>query len=214
MKKGLFVTLEGVEGAGKSTAAKFLDEYLKESGIEYIMTREPGGTEIAEKIRRVLLDHYQEKMHPDTEMLLYFAGRAQHLNKVIIPALEEGKWVICDRFTDATYAYQGAGRGLSKEKIAVLENWVQNELRPDYTLLFDVEVKEGLRRVRQNRELDRFEVEQEAFFERIRDYYLEQSKEQDRFLLIDANKSFEDVKEQIADIINKILKQRGQLSSK
>lgn len=205
MKKGYFITLEGVEGAGKSTAAKFLVEYLREKNIDFVLTREPGGTEIAEKIRKILLDHHQESMHPDTEMLLYFAGRAQHLNKLIIPALERGQWVICDRFTDATYAYQGGGRGLSQEKITILEQWVQNSLRPNYTLLFDVTVSVGLERIRKNRVLDRFEVEQESFFEKIRNCYLDRAaKEPNRFRIIDANKTPEVVVAQMIDIFNQI----------
>ena len=164
MKQGYFITLEGIEGAGKSTAVQFLAEYLRKAKIDFILTREPGGTEIAEKIRGVILDHYQETMHPDTEMLLYFAGRAQHFNQIIVPALKRGQWVICDRFTDATYAYQGGGRGLSQEKIAILEQWVQGDLRPDYTLLFDVTVSTGLSRIKKNRYLDRIEKEEEHFF--------------------------------------------------
>jgi dTMP kinase len=200
--KGRFITLEGIEGAGKSTAIEFLADYLSNQNIDFILTREPGGTEIAEKIRRLILEHYEETMHPDTEMLLYFAGRAQHLNQVIIPALQRGQWVICDRFTDATYAYQGGGRGLSQEKISILENWVQNDLRPDHTLLFDVEVRVGLDRIKKNRVLDRLEIEKESFFEKVRDCYLERaSKELKRFHIIDANKTVEEVTQQIKDVL-------------
>jgi len=206
MKKGLFITLEGIEGAGKTTAAKFLADCLEKAKIGYILTREPGGTEIAEKIRDVLLDHYQEKMHPDTEMLLYFAGRAQHLNQVIIPALNQGKWVLCDRFTDATYAYQGGGRGLSQDKIAILEQWVQGDMRPDYTLLFDLMVQDGLKRIKKNRVLDRLEVEQENFFTRVRNYYLQQAKkESKRFRVIDASKSFIEVSQQLENVLQQII---------
>jgi dTMP kinase len=166
--KGLFITLEGIEGAGKSTAASYIAEYLQHNNINFILTREPGGTEISEKIREVILSHYSEPMHPDTELLLYFSGRAQHLNQIIIPALKRGQWVICDRFTDATYAYQGGGRGLNQDKITILENWVQGDLLPDYTLLFDVEVKCGLGRIKKDRILDRIELEKEFFFEKVR----------------------------------------------
>ena len=206
MKKAYFITLEGIEGAGKSTAVRFLAEYLRKANIDFILTREPGGTEIAEKIRRVILDHYQETMHPDTEMLLYFAGRAQHLNQVIIPALQRGQWVICDRFTDATYAYQGGGRGLSQEKISILEQWVQGDLRPDHTLLFDVAVTTGLSRIKKNRYLDRIEKEEEFFFEKVRNCYLERaSKESNRFHILDANKNPQEVSQQVENILNKII---------
>ncbi|MEI8055209.1 MAG: dTMP kinase [bacterium] len=203
---GYFITLEGGEGAGKSTAVQFLAQYLRKKNIEFILTREPGGTEIAEKIRKIILDHYQELMHPDTELLLYFAGRAQHLNQVVIPALKGGQWVICDRFTDATYAYQGAGRRLSQEKIAVLENLVQSALRPDYTLLFDINVDRGFGRIKNNRALDRLEIESEEFYERVRSCYLNRAqKEPKRFYLIDANKTSEEVTEQVKAFLEKII---------
>ena len=203
--KGYFITLEGIEGAGKSTSVQFLAEYLRSKGVDFILTREPGGTEIAEKIRQIILAHHQEPMHPDTEMLLYFAGRAQHFNQVILPALQRGQWVICDRFTDASYAYQGGGRGISQEKIAALERWVQGDLRPDYTLLFDVAVSIGLNRIKKNRVLDRFEVEKESFFERVRDCYLERArKEPKRFHIIDANQTPQEVAAQLEDFLEVI----------
>lgn len=205
-KNNYFITLEGIEGAGKSTAAKFLAEYLRECDIDFILTREPGGTEIAEKIRKILLDHHQESMHPDTEMLLYFSGRAQHLNQVIIPALKRGQWVICDRFTDATYAYQGGGRGLSHKRIAILEQWVQGTIRPDYTLLFDINVSTGLDRIKKGRFLDRLEIEKESFFTKVRNCYLERAhNEPNRFRIIDANKTLPEVEQQIKDILQKII---------
>jgi dTMP kinase len=205
MKK-YFITLEGIEGAGKSTSVRFLAEYLRSKGVDFILTREPGGTEIAEKIRQIILAHHQEPMHPDTEMLLYFAGRAQHFNQVILPALQRGQWVICDRFTDASYAYQGGGRGISQEKIAALEQWVQGDLRPDYTLLFDVTVSVGLNRIKKNRILDRFEVEKESFFEKVRNCYLERAhKESKRFHIIDANLPPQEVAVQIKDFLEKIV---------
>ena len=202
---GYFITLECIEGAGKSTVIACLGEYLRDNNIDFILTHEPGGTEIAEKIRQVLLAHYKEPMHPDTEMLLYFSGRAQHLNQVIIPALQLGKWVICDRFTDATYAYQGGGRGLPQEKIAVLEQWAQGDLRPDYTLLLDVAVDTGLDRIKKNRVLDRIEVEKESFFEKVRSCYLARaSVEPKRFQIVDANKTQQEVELQVKDFLSKI----------
>jgi dTMP kinase len=206
MKKGLFITLEGVEGAGKSTAAEYLAQQLQKANIKFILTREPGGTEIAEKIRKVILDHYQEKMHPDTEMLLYFASRSQHLNQVIIPALERGDWVVCDRFTDATYAYQGGGRGLAPEKISILEKWVQGELRPNYTLLFDVDVTIGLKRIKKYRHLDRIETEEKVFFEKVRDFYLRLARQEpERFFTINADKNFTSVKNQLVNVLEQII---------
>lgn len=203
--KNYFITLEGIEGAGKSTAVQIVADYLRAHNTDFILTREPGGTKIAEKIRQVLLSHYQEPMYPDTEMLLYFAGRAQHLNHIIIPALQRGQWVICDRFTDATYAYQGGGRGLAPEKITILENWVQGTLRPDYTLLFDVAANIGLQRVKKDRTLDRLEVEQEAFFTKVRNCYLERArKEPKRFCIIDASKPITAVTTQIHTILKKL----------
>jgi dTMP kinase len=203
---GYFITLEGGEGAGKSTAVQFLAKYLCENSINFILTREPGGTEIAEKIRKIILDHHQELMHPDTELLLYFAGRAQHLSQVIVPALKCGQWVICDRFTDATYAYQGAGRRLSQEKIAVLENLVQSTMHPDYTLLFDINVDRGFGRIKNNRTLDRLEIESEEFYERVRRCYLDRAqKEPKRFCIIDANRSSEEVIDQVRKVLEKII---------
>ncbi len=207
MKRGYFITLEGIEGAGKSTAVEFITSQLKNSQIDFILTREPGGTEVAERIRALILDHYQEAMHPDTEMLLYFASRAQHLNQVIIPALVDGKWVICDRFTDATYAYQGGGRGIAKEKIAILENWVQQDLRPDYTLLFDVEAQVGLTRIQKNRNLDRIEKEDESFFTKVRNCYLELARRYSkRFRIIDANHGLIEVAAQVENIVGELIK--------
>ena len=206
MMQNFFITLEGIEGAGKSTAIQVVADYLRANNIAFILTREPGGTEIAEKIRQVLLAHYQEPMYPDTEMLLYFAGRAQHLNHIIIPALQRGQWVICDRFTDATYAYQGGGRGLAQEKISILENWVQGTLRPNYTLLFDVAANVGLQRVKKDRTLDRLEVEQEAFFTKVRSCYLERAqKEPERFCIIDASKPISAVAREIQTVLKKLL---------
>ena len=205
MKTGKFITLEGIEGAGKSTAIKFIADFLRENKTEFVQTREPGGTEIAEKIRHIVLDHNEEPMHSATEMLLYFAGRAQHINQLILPTLQSGKWIICDRFTDATYAYQGGGRGIPDEKIAILENWVQEGLKPDCTLLFDIDPELGLARIKKNRTLDRFEVEHVSFFHAVRARYLARAaKEPNRFKIIDASKTPDEVKQQVCEILKKI----------
>ena len=162
--RGRFITLEGSEGSGKSTNLNYIHQRLQQAGLEVILTREPGGTPLAEKIRELLLDKQNTAMVSDTELLLMFAARAQHLNELIIPALEQGKWVLCDRFTDATYAYQGAGRGIAHDRIAQLETWVQGELRPDLTFFLDLPVAQGLARAGERAELDRFEREEIDFF--------------------------------------------------
>lgn len=208
MQKGYFITIEGIEGAGKSTVIKFIEKLLREKNIDLVLTREFGGTEIAEKIRKILLDHHQEKMCPNTEILLAFAARAQHLENLIIPSLNSGKWVICDRFTDTSYAYQGAGRGIDIKKIATLETFVQGKLRPDYTFLLDLDVHIGFARVKKFRELDRIEAENIEFFQRIRSCYLERAKnEPERFIIIDAAKPLAQVTEQITAGMQKIFNQ-------
>jgi dTMP kinase len=168
----LFITLEGPEGAGKSTNREYLAERLRAAGIEVVLTREPGGTPLAERIREVLLAPVDEVMNPDTELLLVFAARAQHLAEVIRPALARGAVVLCDRFTDSTYAYQGGGRGLSLERIATLETFVQGDLRPDLTLIFDLPVEVGLARASARGRLDRFELEGRTFFDAVRSAFL------------------------------------------
>lgn len=173
--KGRFITFEGVEGAGKSTQLAFAADFLRAAGKPVLVTREPGGTPLAERIRDCLLASVDEPMAATTELLLVFAARAQHLAEKILPALERGSWVLCDRFTDATYAYQGAGRGLSLEVISQLETLVQGELRPDATLLFDITVADGLARAGKRATLDRIEREDRDFFERIRQHYLAQA---------------------------------------
>ncbi len=173
MNKRRFITLEGIEGAGKSTQLAFLKDFLEQSGIEPVVTREPGGTELGERLRALLLQDHGQAMCADSELLLMFAARAEHLVKVIRPALAAGRWVLCDRFTDATYAYQGGGRGVPRERIAALETWVQEGLRPDLTLLFDVPVALGLARAVNRGRPDRFEGEGQAFFERVRAHYLD-----------------------------------------
>ena len=188
-QRGRFITLEGIEGAGKSTQVAPLVEALARSGIDAIATREPGGTPEAEAIRALLLDPAYRSLGKDTELLLVFAARAEHIEKVIRPALQRGRWVVCDRFTDATFAYQGAGRRIGSARIAVLEDWVQGELRPDLTLLLDLPVSTGQARIR-GRSADRFEREGSAFFERVRATYLERAREApERYRIIDASES-------------------------
>ncbi|GJM12361.1 MAG: thymidylate kinase [Pseudohongiella sp.] len=194
-KRGLFLTLEGTEGVGKSTNIEFITEYLRQHGIDYVLTREPGGTELAEKIRDMLLAVHDEPMSEHTELLLVFAARAQHLNRVIEPALAAGRWVVCDRFTDATFAYQGAGRGLNTDLIDQLQSMVQGELRPDMTIILDLDPEIGMQRASERGELDRFELEQQDFFRKVRQAYLEIAEsEPDRCAVIDASKPLEEVK--------------------
>lgn len=210
MNKGLFITLEGGEGAGKSTQMAFVQQLLQQSledaGKTLHVTREPGGTELGEQIRNLLLDHRQTAMDSDTELLLMFAARAQHLAQLIRPALSAGEWVLCDRFTDATYAYQGGGRGIDTARIAVLEEWVQRDLRPDLTLLLDLPVDVGMARAGQRGELDRFEREQQTFFEQVRQAYRERAAaEPDRFRVIDASQDIERVQQQIEAVLAPLL---------
>ena len=186
MRKALFITLEGGEGAGKSTQLAAMQAWLRQKGHDVIATREPGGTALGERIRDVLL-HHTDEMSAEAETLLMFAARAEHLERVIRPALSAGKVVLCDRFTDATYAYQGGGRGLSAERIAHLEHWVQGDLRPDLTILLDVPVKIGLERAAGRGRPDRFEAAQAGFLERVRDAYLTRAHDEpDRFRIVDA----------------------------
>jgi len=201
MKRGYFITLEGGEGAGKSTSLAFISDWLQRHGQEVIVTREPGGTELGEAIRNLLL-HGRNDMHADTELLLMFAARAEHLSRVIRPALQRGAWVVCDRFTDATYAYQGGGRGIPHDRIQLLEDWVQHGLRPDLTLLLDIPVSKGLARAGERSRPDRFERERTDFFERVRRSYLDAaSKEPERFRVIDASQEIAAVEEQLAFVL-------------
>ncbi|MFA5679265.1 MAG: dTMP kinase [Pseudomonas sp.] len=203
---GLFITFEGPEGAGKSTNLKVFADALAERGCEPLVTREPGGTPVAERIREVLLSSHEEPMHADAELLLMFAARAQHLNALIRPALADGRVVISDRFTDATYAYQGGGRGISPQRIATLESWVQGDLRPDLVLLFDVPVELGMARARARSELDRFEQEQQQFFERVRCMYLQRAADDpQRYRVIDASGDLTQVRQALQPVIDEVL---------
>lgn len=215
--RGRFITLEGGEGAGKTTHVQSVASYLQQQGVDVITTREPGGTKVSEAIRAVLLNPDLPDMHADTELLLMFAARSEHLRRKIIPALEQGQWVVCDRFTDATYAYQGYGRGLSLERIAELERWVQGDLRPDYTLLFDLDVETGMQRVRKRSMdhtvvIDRFEREHTEFFNKIREGYLMRAAEfAGRFHILDAARPVEVVRQNITGILDMILQEWNQV---
>jgi dTMP kinase len=203
---GLFITLEGPEGAGKSTNRDFIASRLRERGVEVLLTREPGGTPLAERIRELLLAPSDESMAVDTELLLMFAARAQHLDRVIRPALEAGQVVLCDRFTDATYAYQGGGRGVSMARIAELERFVQGGLRPDLTLVFDLPVEVGLQRAAARGRLDRFEQEDRSFFDAVRQTYLERAAQApERYRVIDAAKPLADVQRYLDALLPELL---------
>jgi dTMP kinase len=202
----LFITLEGPEGAGKSTNRDYLASRLREHGLDVVLTREPGGTPLAEKVRELLLAPSEEAMAADTELLLVFAARAQHLAQVIRPGLARGAVVLCDRFTDATYAYQGGGRGLSVERIGTLEQFVQGDLRPDLTLVFDLPVEVGLARAAARGRLDRFEQEGQAFFEAVRQAYLQRAHAEPlRYSLLDAAQPLESVQRAIDALVPDIL---------
>jgi len=209
MSNAKFITLEGTEGVGKTSNLNFIEQQLGKAGINFITTREPGGTPLGEHIRELLLGKNYQGMSNDTELLLMFAARAEHVNKVIKPALAEGKWVVCDRFTDATYAYQGGGRQLSMERIAGLENWVLGELRPDLTLLLDAPVEIGRERAGKRSEPDRFEQEKDAFFNRVRNAYLERAAQQpNRIKVIDASRELEPVQEELHQLLSQYLADR------
>lgn len=192
--RGRFITLEGSEGAGKSSQMHRVVQWVKDQGHEVVETREPGGTSLGETLRSVLLNPSHVGLSANTEVLLMFAARAQHLHEVIYPALERGIWVVCDRFTDATYAYQGGGRELGFERIAKMEQWVQGTLRPDFCVLLDLPVATGLDRARARGPADRFERESESFFERVRASYLRRARgEPTRYAIIDAAEDEETV---------------------
>jgi dTMP kinase len=199
---GKFITLEGVDGAGKSTHIPAIAALLRARGKEVLITREPGGTPLGEKLRELLLHH---PMHPETETLLMFAARREHLQQVILPALNRGAYVLSDRFTDASFAYQSGGRGLDEDKITQLECWVQQDFQPDLTLLFDVPVSVSLERLAGTRDPDRFEREQADFFDRIRQAYLKRAAQfPERFRVIDSADTLENINKKLEEIISTI----------
>lgn len=207
MNPGKFITLEGTEGVGKTTNLIHVRNWLERQGIDVVVSREPGGTPLAEEIREVLLAQRNEAFDAVAELLLIFSARAQHLSGVIRPALERGAWVLCDRFTDATYAYQGAGRGLDKATILQLEAMVQQGLQPDLTIVLDIDVETGLQRASHRGVLDRFEREEVSFFERVRAGYRERVvAAPERYALVDAGNPLEDVQRQIDQVLERLLR--------
>lgn len=203
---GKFITLEGGEGCGKTTNLEFIVDYLKQHDIDVIKTREPGGTEISEKIRELLLDKNNTDLHADAELLLMFAARAQHLQQKILPAIAQGQWVLSDRFTDSTFAYQGAGRGINMDKITQLENWVQNGFTPDKTFILDLPIEIGMERAAKRAELDRFEREKMDFFRNVRQGFLQRATlKPSVYCVVDASLDLKSVQQQIADELNTLL---------
>jgi dTMP kinase len=211
MSRGLFISVEGIEGVGKSTAIEYIREWFNQAGIDHILTREPGGTPLAEDIRQLLLSPGEETVEQSTELLLMFASRAQNVHRVILPALQSGRWVLADRFTDASIAYQGAGRGISLELIDQLADFVHARITPDLTLLLDAPVEVGMQRIAEKNDvLDRIELEQHEFFDRVRQQYLDLAKEHAaRYRVIDASCSLQDVHEQIGCVLRSFMEERG-----
>ena len=206
MKHGLFITLEVGEGVGKSTNLAFIKQLLENAGKTVVVTREPGGTDFAEKIRQLLLENRDESVAESAELLLMFAARAQHIHHVIQPALSQGHWVLCDRFTDATYAYQGGGRGMDQSMIEWLEDKVQGDLRPDLTLLLDAPIAVGMERANKRGALDRFESEKQVFFEKVRATYLQRAqKSPQRIKLINAEQALLKVQAEINSEIEQLM---------
>jgi len=199
MSRGKFITLEGIDGAGKSTHIRGIADFLRGKGREVVVTREPGGTPLGEQLRAMLLS---QVMHIDTETLLMFAARREHIARVIEPGLAAGRWVISDRFTDATYAYQGSGGGMAMDRIAALEHWVQTGLKPDLTLVFDVPIEVALARLSRER-ADRFESENRGYFERVRGGYLERAAgDPGRVRVVDGQRPVEEVKKIVENIVS------------
>ncbi|WP_041523578.1 dTMP kinase [Gilvimarinus agarilyticus] len=206
MAAGKFITIEGTEGVGKSTNLAFVHDWLTARGIDVLVTREPGGTPLAEQLRELLLATREEPVAHNAELLMVFAARAQHLEQVVKPALAQGRWVLCDRFTDATYAYQGGGRGLDKTVISELEQLVQGALRPDLTLVLDIEPELGLQRAAARAELDRFEREDIAFFNRVRQAYRERAEANPaHYAQVDAGQPLSDVQSDIEACLKRLL---------
>lgn len=205
MNRGKFITIDGVEGAGKSTQIDLVCEHLIQKGIKVVRTREPGGTEVGEKIRSVLLDVENQEMHSDTELLLMFSSRNELIQNKIIPALEEGCWVVSDRFTDASFAYQGGGRMLNLDRISKLADWVLGDFKPDLTFLLDVTVEVGMQRIETRATKDRIELEERAFFERVRSVFIQRSEAfPERIKLIDATASVNDIQSKIRVLIDSL----------
>mgnify|MGYP003633680317 CR=1 FL=1 len=204
---GKFISIEGIEGAGKSTQLAFIQRYLIDQGKRLVVTREPGGTELGEQIRTLLLTPTSTGMAVDTELLLMFAARSEHVEQVIKPALERGDWVLSDRFVDATFAYQGGGRGIDLQRIATLSDWALKGLHTDVTFLFDLPVEIGQQRVlSRNQGIDRFEQEKVDFFQRIRQRYLQRAEhEPNRIKVIDANKTIVEIEQQLTILLDKLL---------
>jgi dTMP kinase len=203
MNRGRFITLEGMDGAGKTTQLGWLEQWLRRRGIDLVVTREPGGTALGESLRQLLL-HANEARAPETEALLMFAARNEHLAQVIRPALAAGRWVLCDRFTDATFAYQAGGSGMEWTKIAALEEWVQHGLQPDMTLYLDLDPAIGRQRSGAVRTPDRFEREEAVFYARVRDAYLRRAREApERIRIVDAAESIQNVQNQLEEVLLK-----------
>ncbi len=198
---GRFITLEGIDGAGKSTHVASVVEHLRARGREVVATREPGGTELGEMLRELVLHH---PMHPETETLLMFAARREHIERVIRPALLRGAWVLSDRFTDATFAYQGGGRGVAEDKLLQLERWVQEDLQPDLTIIFDLDPETARKRFQAGRpDSDRFEREQEAFFQAVRNAYLRRARQFPRRIrVVDTGRPLAEVREDLARLLD------------
>ncbi len=202
MAHGKFITLEGIDGAGKSTHLSFIAERIRAAGQQVIVTREPGGTPLGEMLRDLVLS---QKMHIETETLVMFASRREHIEKVILPALEKGIWVLSDRFTDATFAYQGGGRGIPAERLHILENWVQNGLQPDLTLLFDVPLEISRERLSSNMSLDRFEQEKQDFFARVRQAYLDRAAAfPQRIHVINSSRSIAEIQAELSPLLERL----------
>lgn len=203
MSRGKFITLEGIDGAGKSTHVGAIADFLRGRGKDVVVTREPGGTPLGEKLRALVLS---QTMEIDTEALLMFAARREHIARVIAPALAAGSWVVSERFTDATYAYQGAGRGMAADRIAALERWVHGGLQPDLTLVFDAPVEVALARIAKKRS-DRFELESQVFFERVRGAYLARTAgEPRRMRVVQSGRALPEVRKDVEDIVSTLLK--------
>ena len=205
MKKGKFITIDGIEGAGKSTQIAFICDYLQRKGLDVVKTREPGGTELGKKIRKLLLGRDTGDMHSDTELLLMFSDRNEHIHRKIKPALNAGKWVVSDRFTDASFAYQGGGRELDIGRISELESWVHGEFQPDLTIILNIETDLGMQRIEARAEKDRIEQEDWDFFERVRKSFVDRAKKYpQRIKLIDASCSIEEVQQKIKLLLEAI----------